>query len=285
MSYILDALRKAEKDRNLGRTPSLGDVTTPVTRAPGPGSSKRVVALIALVAGMLVMAVLLWPRSPAVAPSVVATAPAPTTAPVIPAEPPPPGDASAELDLSGGGPAASADPALDEEVAAESLDDLLDESDSAQTDPTDEVDEVDEVEEVRDTDEAVADEGIPVEPDTSPALPIASPSSVAAAPTMPAPSPVPPAELAPLPEAPAAVAVGDVVPLRDMPSDYRAAFPELRLDVHVYDDDPTRRWALVNGKKAVEGSTLAEGPTVSAITPDGIVFDFRGRAALFPLRR
>ena len=74
-------------------------------------------------------------------------------------------------------------------------------------------------------------------------------------------------------------------PLRDMPSDYRGAFPELRVDVHVYDDNPARRWALVNGKKAVEGTTLAEGPTVAEIVPDGIVFDFRGRKSMFSLKR
>ncbi len=129
---------------------------------------------------------------------------------------------------------------------------------------------------------------LPLEEDV-PAAPAAAPSRAKPAPAPAAPAVVESAPAAvvdaPAPEPEAAAAVGDVPLLRDMPSDYRGAFPELSVDVHVYHEEPARRWALINGKKAVEGSTLAEGPTISEIRPDGIVFDFRGRPTLFPLGR
>lgn len=250
MSYILDALRKAERDRNLGRTPSLGDVTTPVVRAPSRRLSTRTLALIGLVAALLICTVLLWPRRPASTPTTVASAapaapapvavaasPAPAPAPEIVTEPPP--------------PVAGADGTLDPEVPADSIDDLMDEPEAPLA-----------------------------APDASTASPLTSQETPATA----APAtPVESAEPAPISEE--AAAEPDVPLLRDMPADYRGAFPELRVDVHVYDDDPARRWVLVNGHKAVEGTTLTEGPTVSRITPEGIVFDFRGRSALFPLNR
>jgi general secretion pathway protein B len=265
VSYILDALRKAERDRNLGRTPSLGDVTSPSARAPtSNGPSKRVLALIALVFGMLALAILLWPDAPeSPAPPLIAAAPpAPTPVPVPAASPPPavaPSEetAAASQALPEEG---AVDPTLDADVAAESIDDLMDDAGA---------------EAPLDTNELPLDESVSAAP---------KPPSVKrtpAAPVDPAPTPAVVAE-APAPE-PEDVPADGIPLLRNMPSDYRGAFPELRVDVHVYDDDPERRWTLINGKKAVEGTTLAEGPTISEIRPDGIVFDFRGQSALFPL--
>lgn len=248
MSYILDALRKAERDRNLGRTPSLGDVTTPVARAPSRRLSTRTLALIGLVAALLICTVLLWPRRPASTPTTTAS-PAPAApAPIAGAAPPTP---APEVAVAPPSPGAGADGTLDPDVPADSIEDLMDEPEAPGP-----------------------------APDASAALPQTTQETPAAA------APATPAESAePEPIADDAAAESDVPLLRDMPADYRGAFPELRVDVHVYDDDPARRWVLVNGHKAVEGTTLGEGPTVSRITPEGIVFDFRGRSALLPLNR
>lgn len=267
MSYILDALRKAEKDRNLGRPPSLGDVTSTTARAPAAhGPSRRVLALIALVLGMLVMAMLLWPSAPQVAapPAVPAIAPAPVPAPVA-ATPEPTTDTTIAMQPLPD--ERTVDPTVGADVAAESIDDLMDDQARALS---------------------AEEPELPLEEDV-PAAPAAAPSRAKAAPAPAAPAVVESAPAAvvdtPAPEPEAAAAVDDVPLLRDMPSDYRGAFPELSVDVHVYHEEPARRWALINGKKAVEGSTLAEGPTISEIRPDGIVFDFRGRPTLFPLGR
>lgn len=255
MSYILDALRKAERDRNLGRTPSLGDVTAAAARPPSRRPSSRTLALIALVVVLLIATVLLWPRRPAPEPS-------PTQAPVAAAQPAPAAPTAAAPVASPPAPPpeiAAAPPAertLAPDVPAESIDDLLDESEL----PADSVEEVE------------------VQPSAT------VPAPKAEAPEAPPAPAVVEEESEPAPVEEDAVA-SDVPLLRDMPSDYRGAFPSLRVDVHVYDEDPERRWVMVNGRKAAEGTTLGEGPTVSRITPEGIVFDYRGASVLFPLNR
>ncbi len=51
----------------------------------------------------------------------------------------------------------------------------------------------------------------------------------------------------------------------------------LHLDLHVYVAQPQQRFIFVNSRKYKEGDTLAEGPLVEQITPDGAVLNFQGR--------
>lgn len=52
--------------------------------------------------------------------------------------------------------------------------------------------------------------------------------------------------------------------------------PELHLDLHVYSTRPQERFIFVNSHKYREGDTLQEGPVVEQITPNGAVLSFRG---------
>jgi len=52
--------------------------------------------------------------------------------------------------------------------------------------------------------------------------------------------------------------------------------PPLRLDLHVYAPDPRRRFVLVNMKKLTEGESLPEGVKVESITTDGAILSYRG---------
>ena len=54
----------------------------------------------------------------------------------------------------------------------------------------------------------------------------------------------------------------------------------LRLDVLVYSDLPRDRFVLVNLQKYREGEQLQEGPLLDAITPDGIVLSLQGQKFL-----
>lgn len=250
MSFILDALRKAERERDLGRAPSLKDLTQVVPRAPSAGRSWRPLVPLLLLLGLLALTYLLWPgRQP---------------------------ERGAET-LAANGPVGSSDaqslpplptqeeplePALGESVQAESLSDLLG-----------------------------ADVAVP-----RPAPRAAAPESPVVAAPAPVAAALPPDEFAEPPEAeqpsepepqlapPSAEAVG-ITPLRDMPVAYRSTFPALRVDVHVYDPDPARRWVLIDGNKYLEGSTLPQGPGLESITVDGIVFAFHGQTVLLPIRR
>lgn len=58
--------------------------------------------------------------------------------------------------------------------------------------------------------------------------------------------------------------------------------PELKLELHVYSNRSSDRFVFVNSRKYREGDTLQEGPRVDEITPDGVVLDQRGRRFLLP---
>lgn len=51
--------------------------------------------------------------------------------------------------------------------------------------------------------------------------------------------------------------------------------PPMRLDLHVYDAAPARRYAFINMKKVHEGEVTADGTRVVEITRDGVVLDYR----------
>lgn len=57
---------------------------------------------------------------------------------------------------------------------------------------------------------------------------------------------------------------------------------EMHLDVHVYATRPADRFVYVNMRRYREGETLAEGPVVERIRRDGVVLDYRGVRFLLP---
>ena len=73
--------------------------------------------------------------------------------------------------------------------------------------------------------------------------------------------------------------------LRDMPPAFRARFPALTLQVHVYDEDPEKRWVMIDNRRYRESGTLENGPTIVEITPDGVIFELQGEQVLWPLVR
>ena len=60
------------------------------------------------------------------------------------------------------------------------------------------------------------------------------------------------------------------------------ALPELHLDVHVFATKPADRFVYVNMRKYHEGATLQEGPTIERIRRDGVILDYQGLRFLLP---
>jgi len=60
------------------------------------------------------------------------------------------------------------------------------------------------------------------------------------------------------------------------------ALPELHLDVHVYATSPAERFVYINMRKYHEGAALAEGPTVERIRRDGVVLNYQGLRFILP---
>ena len=67
------------------------------------------------------------------------------------------------------------------------------------------------------------------------------------------------------------------VPSRDEVLAQGTQLPDLRLDLHVYDSDPVKRFVFINMRKLREGESLPEGVRLDAITPTGARLSFRGQ--------
>jgi general secretion pathway protein B len=61
-----------------------------------------------------------------------------------------------------------------------------------------------------------------------------------------------------------------------------ANLPQLRLDLHVYAAKPQDRFALINMHKLHEGDSVQNGVRVESITPDGVVMSHNGSRFLLP---
>jgi general secretion pathway protein B len=113
-----------------------------------------------------------------------------------------------------------------------------------------------------------------------------APKAPAPAPERIAPDPAPPPAVAPtLPPAAAAQtastsppdAVPDAVSLALMPSAQRQQLPALKLSVHVFNPDPARRFAIVDGRRVQEGDALGATVRVRQIRREGLLLHIDGR--------
>ena len=110
--------------------------------------------------------------------------------------------------------------------------------------------------------------------------PVAPPPPVATtAPGVPA---APAAATAPAPQVAVPQGAAAVPLIFELSLATRQALPPLKLNMHVYNDNPGTRFVIIDGKRAAEGDTLAENVRVSGIRPDGVVIDFRGQEFLLP---
>jgi general secretion pathway protein B len=66
------------------------------------------------------------------------------------------------------------------------------------------------------------------------------------------------------------------VPSRDEVLAQGAQLPDLRLDLHVFDLDPTKRFVFINMRKLREGESLPEGVRLESITQTGARLTYRG---------
>lgn len=97
---------------------------------------------------------------------------------------------------------------------------------------------------------------------------VAAPTATASAPA-PAPAPAPAAEPEP-------------VSLADLTPDERRALPPLELSMHLWSEDPARRFVILDGRRLAEGDRA--GPAVVArIDPDGVILAADGRRIRVPL--
>jgi general secretion pathway protein B len=101
---------------------------------------------------------------------------------------------------------------------------------------------------------------------------IAAPAPIAAPTVVPAPT-----------TATSAVADGDQPqPLASLSAADRRSLPPLELSMHVWNEDPRQRFAILDGLRVAEGDRVGDA-VVAAITRDGVVLDWNGRKLALPL--
>ena len=94
----------------------------------------------------------------------------------------------------------------------------------------------------------------------------------------------PKADAKPAPPRPAAPPVAEPVPLfSELPDDIRRQVPPLKLGGLVYSATPASRMLIVNGDVQREGSVVAPGLTLERIKQKSVVFSLRGQRFEMPL--
>ncbi len=250
MSFILDALKKSESDRQRQNGPALFEVRVapPRTRLPLWAIA---IALLLLVNLGIVMWMLLRHQGHATAPT-AGTAAAPA-APAATAGPPAAVGAAASVPVvatsAPAGSGAAPQPAL-----------------------------------------AAASPAAAAAPTVAAASPPAPTTASGEASTSGASGSSSPEDYAPAQEAPSAELNGHVrrstasgVPLyQDVSATPGTQLPQLRLDLHVFAARPEDRFVMINMHKLREGDSLPEGVHVDSITPEGAVLSYNGWKFLLP---
>jgi general secretion pathway protein B len=127
---------------------------------------------------------------------------------------------------------------------------------------------------------------------TAPAAPAAAPGAAATgqASASGAPDSSSPEDYAPAQETPPAGPANHVrrgtaagVPLyQDVNATPGTQMPQLRLDLHVFAARPEDRFVMINMHKLREGDALPEGVHVDSITPEGVILTYNGWKFLLP---
>lgn len=71
--------------------------------------------------------------------------------------------------------------------------------------------------------------------------------------------------------------------LNEMPVAFRRGVPSLEIQFHRYTDDRSRSFVMVAGQRYREGQILKSGPTLERIVEEGLILRWRGERFIYPL--
>jgi general secretion pathway protein B len=234
MSFILDALKKSENERQRQAGPALA--TAPSGSQEESSGQWLTILLVAMAVVIAILAVMLL-RGGTSEPPPTATTQVPSATVIAPQVPPPTTTPAARETSQSRGVGTQA-PVAARERNLRSLRDEVATSTAAETSTA-----------------PVATPGAqPNQPRTATPQPTAA-ATITAVPTNRS------SDVSRLPTA------------RDLILQGRLSGPPLHLDLHIYSDDPARRAVFVNGDKYREGDQIGNGPRVQEIVPEGAVLD------------
>lgn len=107
-----------------------------------------------------------------------------------------------------------------------------------------------------------APRGDAMKPDISAPASTGTPSAVAAA---------------PMPEKPASLAQEQrAIPMAELPRTIQQEIPALTIQLHAYSGNPAERLVSINSRMLREGGFLTPDLRLEQITPDGMIFNYKG---------
>lgn len=268
MSYILDALQRADQERNLGEVPKLD-----MALHPGAAQHHRgwlpTLLLIVFLASLIATGLWLLQSgylrfgSPAQETGTPAADPAPAPAASEPARPAVKANQARPVE-----PAAARDPQTAPQSAA--IEEPLAQAPAA-------------------TPQAETPKPVPSATQPEPAAKAPEPESRSARLPTPTVAPAPPPSWVRkeeaerfrqenAPDEPVQSYLG-------LPQSFRNNMGKLDMNAHVFSTNPARSFVLINSKRYRIGDHLAEGPELVDILPDGAVLEHRGETFLLPVQR
>jgi general secretion pathway protein B len=69
----------------------------------------------------------------------------------------------------------------------------------------------------------------------------------------------------------------------ELDAETRNALPPLKLSMHLWNEDPTRRFVILDGQRLGEGDRVGEA-SIARIEPDGVLLEWHGRRIRVPVR-
>ena len=282
MSFILDALKRAERERRLERPPDLSVVYQEGDQ-PRHSRWSWFSGGLAFLTGAVVVALLLWPKAP---PPEVSKAPEP--AKVITSSAP---DRERSLgDRPGPSPVPAQKIASREGVTSSQPKPPA----PSKTVPQPERQQAKETEVVQ-PEPVVSGDKAPTSrpsepttsrpPETPPAQAVAAKSPATTEP--PKSMPLKPSDISQTPhptlkEKPPEEPVEAFPLLKDLPEEVRQKLGKLEINVHAYSKDPAERLVFINMRKYRVGDRIGkDGPVLKKIIPDGVIVDYgEGKARL-----
>ena len=89
-----------------------------------------------------------------------------------------------------------------------------------------------------------------------------------------------PGAAAPIPEKPASLAgvaqEPEAIPLNELPLQIQQEIPAMTVQLHAYSSNPSERLVSINSIRLREGESLMLGLRLEQITPDGMIFSYKG---------
>jgi general secretion pathway protein B len=250
MSFILDALKKSENERQRQIGPSLADIPIRRARADRPWWAVAVAALLVINLGVLLI-VLTRNRDDSAepAPQMTPQVNQPASAPVQGATPPPRAAATPTVAASAPAHVNPAVHSLADEAGVDST--------AAEDEPP--------------YDPSIAQAALV--PDGPPVVRSVTPPTVAPLASNPTFASRTQANTA---------ANDEILPTNGSLVAGGTNLPDMRLDIHVFSANPRERFIFVNMRKYSEGQTLTEGPVVERITTDGAILNQNGMRFVLP---